>query len=115
MYNYDELILFQRIYDLTLWLYPIVNKFPKSQKFVLGQKIENCLLDILEDVVRLNAQGFSNRILLEELNIKVDKLRILVRMAKDLRFINIKRYGFFAKKVVEIGNIIGGFKKIKNI
>jgi len=115
MYNYDELILFQKIYDLMLWLHPAVNKFPKSQRFVLGQRIENCLLDILEDVIRLIAQNFENRTLLEELNIRVDKLRILVRMAKDLKFINVKRYEFFAERIVEIGKMIGGFKKIKNI
>jgi len=98
MYNYDELILFQKIYDLMLWLHPAVNKFPKSQRFVLGQRIENCLLDILEDVIRLIAQNFENRTLLEELNIRVDKLRILVRMAKDLKFINVKRYEFLQKE-----------------
>jgi len=98
-----------------LWLHPAVNKFPKSQRFVLGQRIENCLLDILEDVIRLIAQNFENRTLLEELNIRVDKLRILVRMAKDLKFINVKRYEFFAERIVEIGKMIGGFKKIKNI
>ena len=115
MYNYDELILFQKIYGLMLWLHPAVNKFPKSQRFLLGQRIENCLLDILEDVIRLIAQNFENRTLLEELNIRVDKLRILVRMAKDLKFINVKRYEFFAERIVEIGKMIGGFKKIKNI
>jgi len=81
-----------------LWLHPAVNKFPKSQRFVLGQRIENCLLDILEDVIRLIAQNFENRTLLEELNIRVDKLRILVRMAKDLKFINVKRYEFLQKE-----------------
>lgn len=111
MYNYNDLILFQKIYDLILWLHPILNRFPKSQKFVLAQKIENCSLEILEKVVKINSAKTKSAFLLENLNVDVDRLRILVRLAKDLRFINIKTYGTFCEKVTEIGKILGGWKK----
>ena len=40
----DDLILFQKAYDLFVWLFPIVGKFPKNQRFVLGQKIQKNLI-----------------------------------------------------------------------
>ena len=35
----EQLKIYQRQYDLILYAFPIINKFPKSQKFVLGQQI----------------------------------------------------------------------------
>jgi len=32
----DDLIIYQKTYDLILWFFPIINKFPKKQRFVLG-------------------------------------------------------------------------------
>jgi hypothetical protein len=112
MYNYNDLILFQKIYDLILWLHPTLNRFPKSQKFILAQKIENCSLDILEKVVKINSSKTKSAFLFDSLNVDIDRLRILVRLSKDLRFINIKTYGFFCEKVTEIGKLLGGWKKI---
>ena len=42
----DSLIIYQKVYDFTLYIFPIVDRFPKSQKFVLGQQIQNCMLGI---------------------------------------------------------------------
>jgi hypothetical protein len=111
MYNYNDLILFQKVYDLVLWLHPILNRFPKSQKFVLAQRIENCSLEILEKIVKINSSKTKSAFLMENLNVDIDRLRILVRLSKDLRFINIKTYGIFCEKVTEIGKLFGGWQK----
>ena len=42
----DGLIIYQKVYDLILYALPIINRFPKSQRFVLGQQIENGLIDL---------------------------------------------------------------------
>ena len=31
------------------WLVPTVNRFPKSQRFLLGDRIQNAAIDVLED------------------------------------------------------------------
>lgn len=35
-----------KTYDLMLWLFPQVGKFPKQYRFILGDRIENLLLDV---------------------------------------------------------------------
>lgn len=106
----DDLIIFQKVYDLILWLYPAVNKFPKSQRFVLGQRIENTVLEILKGIIQANQE--SNKLpYLKQVSIDLDKLRILVRLSKDLKFINIRQYRFVAEKINEIGKILGGWMK----
>jgi len=109
--NPDGLILFQKTYDLILEVHPvIVNKFPKNQRFVLGQKIENTLIAILELAITINLSKPTVNYF-RRLDIEIHKLKIFIRLAKDLRFINIKKYEYLEKKVLEIGKITGGWKK----
>ena len=112
MAGYNDLIVFQKAYDLALWLYPIVGRFPKNQRFVLGEQIENGMIDILQEIIEANKEnGLKRGEKLKQISIDLDKLMILFRVAKDLKFVNIKKYGFFAEKTVEIGNLLGGWQK----
>ncbi len=107
---FQDLVIFQKVYDLILWLYPTVNKFPKSQRFVLGQQIENTVLEILKGIIQANQE--SNKLLyLKQISVDLDKLRILIRLSKDLKFISIRQYQFAAEKINEIGKILGGWMK----
>ena len=106
----QDLVIFQKVYDLILWMYPLVNKFPKSQRFVLGQQLENTLLDILKGIIQANQE--RNKLeTLKQVSIDLDKFRILFRLAKDLRFMSIKQYQFGAEKINEVGKVLGGWMK----
>lgn len=107
---FQDLIIYQKTYDFMLWLHPVVNKFPKSQRFVLGQQIENELLEIIKDIILANSE--RNKIeILKRINIRLDTLRTLIRLAKDLRFLSIKQYGDAAVKMNEIGKLLNGWMK----
>jgi len=47
----SNLAILEKTYELILWLYPAVNKFPKSQRFVLGQRMENAAIEILGKII----------------------------------------------------------------
>jgi len=106
----QDLVIFQKVYDLILWMYPLVNKFPKKQRFVLGQQLENTLLDILKGIIQANQERNKLEIL-KQVSIDLDKFRILFRLAKDLRFMSIKQYQFGAEKINEVGKVLGGWMK----
>ena len=82
MARYQNLPIFEKTYELILWIYPRVNKFPKSQRFVLGQRIENTILRILEGIIEANQE--RNKLpYLKQTSVELDKLRILIRLSKD--------------------------------
>lgn len=101
------MIIYQKVYDLILYLFPIVNRFPKSQRFVLGQQIENSLVEIAKMIVEANKRRNKLNVLYN-MDVELEKLRLLVRLAKDLRFLSVKRYGLIAEKLDEIGRLLGG-------
>ncbi len=106
----QKLILFRKIYDLILWIYPCINNFPENQRFVLGQQILNTLINFLKIVIEANSYKDKKRFLLLA-SVELDKVRFLIRLAKDLRFTTIRRYGMTTDKINEIGKLLGGLIK----
>jgi hypothetical protein len=106
----DDLIIFQKLYDLILWIFPVINKFPKKQRFVLGQQLENELLEILKDVIQANQEADKSATL-KKISIELDKFRVLVRLSKDLHFISIKQYELAVGKINETARLLNGWMK----
>ena len=110
----EELKVYQKHYDLILYAFPIINGFPKAQRFVLGQQIQNCLLDIARLIVQANKQR-SKLSTLTQVDIELEKLRLLIRLAKDLHLLAVRQYGSIAERTDEIGRLLGGWIKSQTL
>jgi hypothetical protein len=99
-----------RLYDFILWVIPKIEKFPRSQRFVLGDRIEIAAIETLELLIEA-AYTRKKASLLRQANLKLEKLRYLIRLAKDLKLINIKSYQFAAEAMDVTGRSIGGWLK----
>ncbi len=97
-----------KTYDLLLWLIPQLEKFPKSQKFLLGDRIETQLLDIMDLIIHSVYTQIKTSIL-GVANMKIEKLRYLIRLAMDLKYLSLKRYEYISRCLNEIGKEIGGW------
>ncbi len=106
----DDFILYQKTYDFTLWFFPIINSFPQKQRFVLGQQIENELVELIKEISIANAAA-DKRLVLQKMAVRIDLLRMLIRLAKDLKFLGIKHYAVAAEKLNEIGKLYAGWTK----
>ncbi|MCX6358883.1 MAG: four helix bundle protein [Armatimonadetes bacterium] len=49
--------------------------------------------------------------LLRRANLRLDRLRFLVRMAKDLKLISIKQYAFASEAIQAVGLEVGGWAR----
>lgn len=103
----------EKMYQFVLWLIPTVEKFPRSQKFLLGDRLQSSALDVLEGLV--DAAYTRNRgAILQRVNLGLEKLRYLIRLAKDLHYLDLSRYEFAARAIEEIGRMVGGWLKAGN-
>jgi len=48
----EELTVITKTYDLILWSCNHIGKFPRNHRFVLGERIERNLYDLLEILIR---------------------------------------------------------------
>ena len=99
MSDMSSLIIYQRHYDLMIYSFPIVSRFPRDQRFVLGQQIQNQMVEIGKMLVHANKLK-QKRGKLYEIDIELEKLRLLLRLAKDLGLMSVKKYGIHAGKVL---------------
>ena len=95
----------EKAYQFVLWLIPTVEKFPRGQRFLLGDHIQTTVLEVTEGIVEATYSAQTEPIL-RRVNLALEKLRLLFRLAKDLR-----RYEFAARSIDEIGRLIGGWIK----
>lgn len=100
----------EKMYQFLLWLVPTVDKFPRNQKFLLGDRIQSNALDLLEGLVEA-AYTRTRGPILARVNLGLEKLRYLFRLAMDLKILDLRRYEFAARALEEIGRMVGGWRK----
>jgi len=106
----SELSVIVKTYDFALWLLPHLAKFARDHRFTLGSRLEDGILDVLEMLVEASYAA-EKRATLHRANLRLQRLRYLVRLAKDLRQLSLKQYEFAARAVDGIGIEVGGWIK----
>ena len=91
------LVVVQKAYEFNLWLIQKVGSFPKSYRFSIGDRLVNCVLEILLRLVDA-AYSRDKEKLLTEVNAMLNRLRFLLRLAKDLKLLTVEPYGFAARR-----------------
>jgi len=104
----SELSVITKTYDLILWSAPHIAKFPRDRRFVLGERMERTLYDILDALIEAK---YSKRkeSHLRSANRMLERLRFQFRLAKDLKILNVRSYEFAARSLDAIGREVGGW------
>ena len=108
-----ELKIIQDFYDFMLWMIKHTEKFPRHHRYSLGVSIETRLQKILELFLKAKYRKEKNKVL-NDANIELEILRFQLRLAKDLKVLTIKSYGFGSKGLLEIGSQVGGWLRSKS-
>lgn len=109
MIGHDAPIV-QRVYDFYRVLYGHVEKMPKKDKYTLGQKTQNTTLELLELLIGASTTAREKKLaLLEQAAIKLDLLKIFIRLANEVKAISPKAYIELEAVLNEIGKMLGGW------
>lgn len=99
-------------YDLLKTAIPVLNGFPRNYKFTLGDRLQNHLTDLLEDIVEATyLPAAEKRPVLQAINRRLEKIRFLFRLAYESGLYNSTKYQLFAQQIDEIGRMVGGWIK----
>jgi hypothetical protein len=97
-----------KLYDVIMWLMGRVERFPRSQRFTLGDRILNISLDTLD--LLIEATYTRKRLpLLQKANVQLEKLRFLIRLCQDLKLLSTKQYAYISGEINEVGKLVGGW------
>lgn len=92
------------------WTFDRTASIPKSQRFTFGQRVDSITLDILQLVIRAIHTSTKTGYL-EDINLKLEELRVLWRLVQKRGWISLRQLNFAQSKLDEAGRMIGGWLK----
>jgi len=84
----QESPIFTRTYDLLKWLIPATLKFPKSQRFVMAERVRDTALDF-QDLLIAAVFSQDKAPILAQADIELQKLRVHLRLCFDFKLISM--------------------------
>ena len=97
-------------YQFLNWLMPTIARFPREQRFLLGDRIQATALDVLEALIEATYTR-ERRAHLARANLGLEKLRFFMRLAHEQRHLDARRYEHAARAIDEVGRLVGGWAK----
>jgi hypothetical protein len=109
-YGVENLLLFQKLEDFINYFIPIIDRFPKSEKFALVSQIKNLMYDMAKEIIRTNKKrdklaGWY------DFDASLEMLRFFIRHARKRKYLSPNSYETAVKKLAEVGRIVGGLIK----
>ena len=107
----QESPIFIKTYDFTKWLLEHTIRFPKSQRFVMGKRIEEAALDFYDCLLLAVKIEKDRKETLQRASFELERLKHYLRLSKDLELFSLRQYEYSSTAVVEIGRLLGGWLK----
>lgn len=109
MENFDLPILKQG-YELYKTFCDYRNSIPKIDRHTLWQRCEDAVLDALENMLLASQLNKTEKLsVLYKVSIKINLLKIFIRLAKDTKALDMNKYIILEEKINEIGKMTGGW------
>jgi len=103
--------LFVKTYEFLLWLIPLTLKFPKSQRFLLAERLGKMALDFYDLILDAVMEPGRQDERLDTADKLLTKVRLYIRLSYDLQCISLGQFEHAARRTDEIGRLIGGWKR----
>src|SRR3989344_7682818 len=104
-----DIPIFSKTYDLYKTFFSYRDGIAKQDRHTTWQRCENLILDILEGIL-FACQAYKSEKLptLEKVSVKLNFLRVFLRLMKEVKTIDNKKYTTLQGMVDEIGRMLGG-------
>ncbi len=107
---HDEAPILAKTVQLYREFYWDLKTFPKRDQYLLGKRCEDHILAFMELVLlAVGLQRDQKLRALEQASGKFDVLKVLFRVARELKMLDNRRYLSLEERIQEIGRMLGGW------
>jgi hypothetical protein len=110
MSRYDKLPLYKTSYDLSLDIFRFSAFFSREHKYTMGEEMKKEMFDLFILLYRTNSSEEKVSVL-KEAREKIEKIRIMVRISKDLKLLSVGNFALLNEKIQEISKQLCGWQK----
>ena len=105
-----ELPVYKSSYDLLMEIFELVKHFPREYKYTVGEKLKDEALEMIMNIYRANTRQ-QKKDTLQNAREHLEVVRLLLRLTKDMKQININRFVDVNKKIEDISKQLTGWQK----
>ena len=111
--TYAEMPIFAKCYDFLGWLVPLTRHFPRLHRQTITRRLLDAALDFQEQLLEANGlRGQQRLVCLQQADISLSKVRLYLRLAHRLRWIDNRQYEHASRLVAELGRLLGGWQRV---
>jgi len=110
MAKYDELPVYIASYNLLLTIFRFTKNFSKEYKYTVGESLKKETLELITLIYRSNSKTEKFETL-QEAREKIEVIRLLIRLMKDLKQINLEKFVKINKNVENVSKQLTGWQK----
>ena len=114
MADYPNLPIFRDAYALTLAMYSVTESMPRASKYSLGLDMRRLSGELVDGIVMLNRLATDRSQLFEQAYLNLERLKIHIRLAYDVRSLDVKKYEQLATQCETVGRQLAGWQKWYN-
>ena len=110
--SWQDIPIFTKSYQLYKTFYGFLSSFPRKDRYTLGQKCETAILEVIElIIVASNLPKTEKLTVLKNASMKLDIVRVFLKLARDVKALENKKYQLLESQTEEIGRMLGGWIK----
>lgn len=104
--------ILQDVAEFYRTLYIATGKMPKRDKYTLGERLQLAVLSLVEWLTAASYLGREKKFsALHQAAIKLDVLRLLLRLAESVHAIPTKTYLDLQQRLDTLGKMLGGWMR----
>ncbi len=110
--NDTDIPILKKTYDLYKTFHAYRKLVPKHDRFTIYERSEQLILEIIECFFQAGYSRSQYRAaLLEKASVKLNMLRLFIRLMKDTKTLDTKKYVSLQEIIDDIGRQLGGWSR----
>lgn len=94
-------------------VYPLLQKFPKAEKFALCQEIKQSFYRLIRNTMLANNVKSKRVEYLQQVDAELKLLLVLFSISREQKYITEKKALQLQERISELGRITGGLMKVQ--
>ncbi len=109
----SKLLLDEKCKEMISYGYIALRQLPKNERHVLSAEIRLSMLKVQRLIITA-FKRYHKKTTLTDLDIELAVLKRQIRLAKELHYIDLKKYKIWVSLIIELGRMVGGWIRSVN-
>ena len=108
--NDIDIPILKKTYELYSTFHEYRRVVSKADRFTVYERSENLIIDLIELFLEAGYTKSGNKsAILEKASVKLNTLRFFIRLMKETKVFDLKKYTTLQGMIDEIGRMLGGW------